>query len=399
MKVLHTSDWHIGHRLYEKPREKEYLAFFNWLRDYIRDNEIEILIVAGDIFDTSMPSNSSLRLYYNFLISLNNTKCKRVIITAGNHDSPSTIEAPKEILNALNISVVGSVNSDNIFPIEDSNITIVAIPFLRDRDIREAISKEDFNDISSRYKKALIDYYSRVAKRCEELRDDNSFFIATGHLFATNTNISDSENSIYVGGLGDISADDFPDTFDYIALGHLHKAQKVGGKEHIRYSGSPIPLSFNEAKRDSKVILLDINGRKLDIKEVVVPRFRELISIRCKIDEVEEKLKSIDSLLPLKSWVDITIVNKSIDLLINEKIIDISRDLDLEVVRVSVENGEFNYPREILEESISLSSLTPEDIFIKKCQEEEFNLEDNPKVKDAFYEILSIVREDSREDR
>ncbi len=398
MRVLHTSDWHIGHRLYEKAREKEHLAFFNWLSDYIRDNEIELLIVAGDIFDTSMPSNSSLKLYYNFLISLNKTKCRRVIITAGNHDSPSTIEAPKEILNALNISVVGGVDN-NIFQIEDSNITVVAIPFLRDRDIREAISKEDFNDIDSRYKKALIDYYYKVAKRCEELRDDNSFFIATGHLFATNTTISDSESSIYIGGLGDISADDFPDTFDYIALGHLHKAQKVGDREHIRYSGSPIPLSFNEAKRDSKVVLLDINGRELDIKEVVVPRFRELISIRCKIDEVKERLKSINSKLLLKSWVDITIVDKSRDLLINEKIIDISRDLDLEVVRVSVESGEFSYPREILKESISLSSLTPEDIFIKKCQEEEFNLEDNLDIKDAFYEILSIVREDNREDR
>ncbi len=263
MRVLHTSDWHIGHRLYERGREREHLAFLNWLSDYIRDNEIELLIVAGDIFDTSMPSNSSLKLYYNFLISLNRTKCKRVIITAGNHDSPSTIEAPKEILNALNISVVGGVDN-NIIPIEDSNITVVAIPFLRDRDIREAISKESFSDINSRYKKALIDYYSKVAKRCEELKDNNSFFIATGHLFATNTTISDSESSIYIGGVGDISADDFPDTFNYIALGHLHKAQKVGGREHIRYSGSPIPLSFNEAKRDSKVIVLDIKEDEAD---------------------------------------------------------------------------------------------------------------------------------------
>ena len=396
MRVLHTSDWHIGHRLYEKSREKEHLAFLNWLSSYIRDNEIELLIVAGDIFDTSMPSNSSLRLYYNFLVSLNRTKCKRVIITAGNHDSPSTIEAPKEILNALNISVVGRVDN-NIFPIEDSNITVVAIPFLRDRDIREAISKESFSDINSRYKKALIDYYSKVAKRCEELRDDNSFFIATGHLFATNTTISDSESSIYVGGVGDISADDFPDTFDYIALGHLHKAQKVGGREHIRYSGSPIPLSFNEAKRDSKVIVLDINNRDLDIKEVVVPRFRELISIRCKLDEVEDRLKSINSNLPLKSWVEITIIDKSRDLLINEKIMDISRDLDLEVVKIAVESASFNYPKEIVKDNISLSSLTPEDIFIRKCKEEEFNLDENPDIRDAFYEILSIVREDSHE--
>ncbi len=396
MRVLHTSDWHIGHRLYEKSREKEHLAFLNWLSSYIRDNEIELLIVAGDIFDTSMPSNSSLRLYYNFLVSLNRTKCKRVIITAGNHDSPSTIEAPKEILNALNISVVGRVDN-NIFPIEDSNITVVAIPFLRDRDIREAISKESFSDINSRYRKALIDYYSKVATRCEELRDDNSFFIATGHLFATNTTISDSESSIYVGGVGDISADDFPDTFDYIALGHLHKAQKVGGREHIRYSGSPIPLSFNEAKRDSKVIVLDINNRDLDIKEVVVPRFRELISIRCKLDEVEDRLKSINSNLPLKSWVEITIIDKSRDLLINEKIMDISRDLDLEVVKIAVESASFNYPKEIVKDNISLSSLTPEDIFIRKCKEEEFNLDENPDIRDAFYEILSIVREDSHE--
>ncbi len=397
MKIIHTSDWHIGHKLYEKSREKEHKLFFKWLHKFIEENSVELLLVSGDIFDSAIPSNSSLKLYYDFLISLQDTKCKSIIITAGNHDSPNTLEAPKELLNALNISVIGKVdeNIDNmLFPIKGSNIIVVAIPFLRDKDIRSAISNESFNDINKRYKKALINYYNKLATRCKEINRDN-FFIAMGHLFATNTTISGSESSIYIGGLGDISVDDFPNFFDYIALGHLHKSQKVGGVEHIRYSGSPIPLSFNEAKQNSKVTLLNIeNGKIESIKEIVVPKFRDLISIKTSFNRIKEILNSIKKSSNLTPWIDIILTDKNRDFNLNKKIVEIVKNLDLEVLRVSIDSDkEFNY---IKDNKIvtTLSSFTPEKIFEKKCKEEKFTLEDNIEIKDIFYEILSDIRED-----
>jgi len=344
-----------------------------------------------------MPSNKSLKLYYDFLISLRDTDCKSIIITAGNHDAPSTLEAPKGILNALNIYVVGKADSNPnkiMFYIKESNIVVVAVPFLRDRDIREAIKDESFDDINQRYKNALISYYNKLAIECEKI-NNNNFFIAMGHLFTTNTTVSDSENSIYIGGLGDISADDFPKIFDYIALGHLHKAQKVGGKEYIRYSGSPIPLSFNETKRDAKVILLEVQNSIKSIKEIVVPKFRDIISIKTNLSSIKDRLNSIKTSSNLTTWIEIILEDNSINFTLNENINSMIRDLDLnlEVLRVSNVSNEFNYMKNI-DKNINLSSLTPEDIFKKKCEEEGFDLEENIEIKDIFYEILSSIREE-----
>ncbi len=396
MKILHTSDWHIGHKLYEKSREKEHKFFFQWLYQFIKENRVELLLVSGDIFDTAIPSNASLKLYYDFLISLQNTICKSIIIIAGNHDSPNTLEAPKKLLNALNISVIGKVDNNLdkiIFPINGTNIIVVAVPFLRDRDIRNAISNENFNKINIRYKRALVNYYNKLAKRCQEI-NNNNFFIAMGHLFATNTIVSRSESNIYLGGVGDISAEDFPKIFDYIALGHLHKAQKVGNKENIRYSGSPIPLGFNEAKKNSKVILLDVNNNNIDsIKEIIVPKFRDIISINTNIDNIETILKNIKKSSNLTPWIDIILEDRNENLNLNNKIDKIVKDLDLEVLMVSIKNNKkFNYIKDN-KISTTLSSLTPEKIFEKKCKEEQFTLEKNIEIKDIFYEILSDIRD------
>jgi exonuclease SbcD len=281
-----------------------------------------------------------------------------------------------------------------IIPIDKTDIVVVAVPFLRDRDIRRAISGESFNEIETRYKKALINQYSRLADRCEEINRD-SFFIAMGHLFVTNTTVSDSESSIYIGGLGDISVDDFPKIFDYIALGHLHKSQKVGDRDHIRYSGSPIPLSFNEAKRDSKVTLLDVESREIkSIDEVIVPRFRDLISIKNSISGVKQELRAIKSDSNLRGWIDIVVTDVDRDFNLNMELETLVDGLDFDILRVSLETKKsFNYI-ESSQAVPSLSSFTPEKIFEQKCREENFNLEENIEIKDIFYEILSEVRDE-----
>jgi exonuclease SbcD len=389
-KILHTSDWHIGHKLYDKSRDIEHKLFFQWLYSFIKEQRVELLLVSGDIFDSSIPSNSSLKIYYDFLISLQDTECKSIIITAGNHDSPSTLDAPKEILKTLNIYIFAKAENElnnMILPIKNSNIILLPIPFLRDKDIRVATAHENIDNINQRYRKALIKYYCKLADECKKI-NGNNIFIAMGHLFATGTKAGDSESTIYVGGVGDISADDFPDIFDYIALGHLHKAQKVGGKEHIRYSGSPIPLSFSEAKQDSKVILLNIE-EDIKIEEITVPKFRDIVTIKGNLYQIQNRLKEISATSSnLTPWVEIIIKN-GIEL---EKI---NRNLNVEILKISIDNQrEFNYMEKDNEKIISLSFLTPEEVFERKCKEEKFDLAINSRIKDIFYEILSEIREE-----
>ena len=261
MKILHTSDWHLGHRLHEQLQTEEQQLFLSWLITVINDQLIDVLLISGDIFDTGTPSSQSLSIYYNFLVELKSSHCNHVIITGGNHDAPGTLNAPKEILRALNIQVIGKATeniSDEVFEVSVDNeaVMVAAVPYLRDQDIRRAIAGESFAEIGDRYKSALIKHYSEVAEACELINKDNNPVIAMGHLFAIGGTTTDSEQTIYVGNAGDIGADDFPSLFDYIALGHLHRHQKIS--DTIIYSGTPYILSFSEVNHQKKVVTIEI---------------------------------------------------------------------------------------------------------------------------------------------
>ena len=283
MRVLHTADWHIGHRFYNESQDEEHKLFLDWLLKSIDEQNIDVLVVAGDIFDTGSPSSSSFKLYYDFLTQVQKTKCKYVVISAGNHDSPSSLSAPSQLLSALNVLVIGK-SPENIeeevlrLKVEDKEILIAATPYLRDQDIRKAVAGEHFDEMTQRYKTALVNHYDKLYAYGKPL--SNAPFMALGHLFAIGGSVSDSEQNIYVGTLGHIGADDFPD-FDYIALGHLHKPQLVGKKEHIRYSGSPVILSFSEVGYAKKVLITSFNEEALiSVEELEVPKFREVYTFK-----------------------------------------------------------------------------------------------------------------------
>ncbi|NQS72549.1 MAG: exonuclease subunit SbcD, partial [Desulfobulbaceae bacterium] len=144
MKILHTSDWHIGRALYGRKRYEEFKAFLDWLAETIQQNAINTLLVAGDVFDTSTPSNRAQELYYRFLCRVAASTCRHVVIVAGNHDSPSFLNAPKELLKALDVHVVGSAANpeDEVLVLRNEQkapeLIVCAVPYLRDRDIRVA---------------------------------------------------------------------------------------------------------------------------------------------------------------------------------------------------------------------------------------------------------------------
>lgn len=273
LTILHTSDWHLGRRLYGRMRYEEFEAFLNWLQETISAQKVDVLIVAGDIFDTMTPSNRAQALYYEFLGKVSKLCCEHIVIVAGNHDSPTFLDAPSKVLKFLNVHVIGTACddlNDEVLVLDAVDGTphciIAAVPYLRDRDVRGSHAGESADSKDANVIKGIRAHYDEVASiakaRQEHLSNAHQRhipIIATGHLFAagSKTTEDDGVRDLYVGSLGQISADMFDDGFDYVALGHLHVPQRVGGCEHIRYSGSPIAMGFGEAKQQKQVLLVE----------------------------------------------------------------------------------------------------------------------------------------------
>lgn len=272
LTVLHTSDWHLGRRLYGNMRYDEFEAFLDWLTQTIEEHNVDVLIVAGDIFDTMTPSNRAQSLYYQFLGTVSSLYCQHVVIVAGNHDSPTFLDAPANVLKFLNVHVIGTACEnieDEVLVLKDKQnqpqCLIAAVPYLRDRDVRSSQAGESAEDKDNNVISGIKQHYAQVAdiakSKQKQLIEQYDYYlpiIATGHLFTSGgkTTEDDGVRELYVGSLGKVSVDMFDDCFDYVALGHLHVPQKVGGCEHIRYSGSPIAMGFGEARQQKQVLLI-----------------------------------------------------------------------------------------------------------------------------------------------
>ena len=287
LTILHTSDWHLGRRLYGHQRYEEFESFLAWLLDTIATERVDVLIVAGDIFDTMTPSNKAQALYYEFLGTVSTTCCQHVVIVAGNHDSPTFLDAPSQILKFLNVHVIGTACEDlgdEVLILDNSEgipyCIIAAVPYLRDRDVRSSAAGESMDRKDANVISGICAHYDTVAAVAKDLQHQVTKtharhipIIATGHLFAAggSTTTDDGVRDLYVGNLGKISADMFSSHFDYVALGHLHVPQRVGGREHIRYSGSPIAMGFGEARQQKQVLLVQFDASTVDIAALSNP--------------------------------------------------------------------------------------------------------------------------------
>lgn len=400
MKILHTSDWHIGHRLHEHTQFEEQTLFFNWLVKSIDTQKIDVLLVSGDVFDSSSPSAQSQKMYYDVLIKISRTYCSHIVITGGNHDSPGMLNAPKQILGALNIIVVAKA-TENIedevfeFNINGEHLIIGAVPYLRDQDIRRAVAGENFDDITQKYKLALKKHYSALADYCKNIKKENSFVLAMGHLFAVEGKVSESEKDIYVGNLGHISADDFSTVFNYVALGHLHRAQLVGDKNHIRYCGSPLIYSFSEVLNDKIIFSIAVNkGEITEIEEISIPKFRLIKKYKGDFNHHINKFKTFkNNEYNLTPWVEVVLVEDTNLGLQNTEINRVATENGIDVLKISIENDQrYDVSDEFLETAKSIKELKPIAVFEMKCKEKNINLEERTDILDAFSEVLDIAK-------
>ena len=277
LTLLHTSDWHLGRRLYGKPRYDEFKQFLDWQLQTLREQKVDVLLISGDIFDTTAPSNQAQNLYYDFLSQVCHTDCRHVIIVAGNHDSASFLEAPKQLLKAFNIHIIGSMTdtpTDEVITLSDKagqpELIVMAVPYLRDRDVRTVGHGERLDDKERKLAQGIKAHYAQIADiaiaqqaQLQAKYKRTIPIVATGHLFTVGgqTMEGDGVRDLYVGSLGSIGAEIFHPQIDYVALGHLHIPQVVGGQPHIRYAGSPIAMGFGESRQQKQVHLLRFDAK------------------------------------------------------------------------------------------------------------------------------------------
>lgn len=307
MKTLHTADWHIGQLFHQYDRSNEHQQFLNWLAQTIKDQKIGLLLISGDIFDLSNPAASSVKMFYAFLNNAVKANPEiQIIITAGNHDSASRLESPKPLLESSDIHIVGVVEKDEngsidysklIIPIKNKDGGIkawcIAAPFLRMGDYPVVADCENL------YAEGVAEFYKEAYKFISSKKEPAQAIIAMGHLHAQQAEVSDIDKMerLIMGGIECISAASFPEGIAYVALGHIHKAQRIGGMEHIRYSGSPLPMSFSERNYKHQVITFEIENEKVkNIQSIEIPTFVPVQSIPAKHAPIEEVIVELSKL-------------------------------------------------------------------------------------------------------
>ncbi len=405
MRVLHTSDWHLGQRLVNLERTEEHQHFLNWLLQTIEQEQVEALVMAGDVFDNGAPSNTALKLYYDFLRRACATCCRHIIITGGNHDSVSTLNAPRELLEYFNIHVVGGASEnplDELIELRDAEgklqLVVCAVPFLRDRDVRLSVAGENYEEREQRIREGIARHYEAFVPHLQQYKTARVPVLATGHLFAAGGSASDSEKEIHVGNLGQIGADQFPVEFDYVALGHLHRPQQVNKRHHIRYSGSPIPLSFSEVSDKKVNYILDFADGKLSaLQELEIPCCRKLVRFKGSLEKVKEQLALFDnSAFILPAWAEIQVelaaplpdLQQQLD-----EVLQLKPDLQLLIHRPPLIQAATQTLEQQVQQEADLHTLREKDVFLKRC-ESAFPDSDHTELLATFSELMELMTQE-----
>lgn len=396
IKILHTADWHLGKYLHKYSLEKDHLLFLDWLGTTIEERKIDLLLVSGDVFDTAFPPSSALALYYTFLRRLIGLRCK-VVITGGNHDSPGVLNAPRELLHHLDIKVVGSATTEieeAFVALPEMNLGVAAIPFLRDIDLRKSVSGQTYQDRAEAIRQGIRQHYQQFTDLHRE-KYGHLTLIGMGHLYVNGASTSDSEREVHsIGGLAAFSTEHFPEGFAYMALGHIHKPQRLS--DTVRYSGSPIPLSFSE-RHDPKYVLELIltNGIIEEIEQLPVPVFRELKTFSGSLDEVWTALQNYHPATLLEALVELNVVEphfdpqKSVqfDLLLRE-----FEKASFRIIkpRLTYENR-IKEADELFEVGTEIEDLSPREVFNRRLESENLDEETRSLLQEAFDELINSV--------
>jgi len=418
-RILHTSDWHLGQNFYGKSRANEHQRFLNWLLKQVSEHDIDAVIVAGDIFDTGTPPSYAREMYFDFIVNMHEKNCQLVIL-AGNHDSVTMLGESKQLLSHLSCQVITSVGDDiaeQLIMLNNKKgqpgAVLCAIPFIRPRDIMSSCAGQSAKEKQQSLQQEISNHYQNLYQQAKELalldNKEELPIVATGHLTALGVTTSESVRDIYIGTLEAFPANAFPEA-NYIALGHIHQSQRVAKSEHIRYCGSPIALSFDEAKQTKKVLVAEFEQAKLSkVIEQDIPCFQPLLMVKSKLEKlsddinqlVEEFNRSNNSLeKEQKIWLDIEINSAEYLQDLTSRIEALVKALPVEVLLVRRSKKS----RQSMPESqkkITLNELSLSDVFEARLLQEnwqsEAELSQKNRLENMFAQTLEQVQENIKE--
>lgn len=403
MRIIHTSDWHLGQHFFTKSRAAEHQAFLHWLIEQIKENQVDALIIAGDIFDTGSPPSYARELYNRFVVELQPTNCQ-LIVLGGNHDSVSTLNESRGLLSYLNTTVIACAGNDLAQQVvilknrqEQPAALLCAIPFLRPRDLVTSQAGESGGQKQLALQEAIAAHYQALYQRAVELRAELGLplpIIATGHLTTVGVTTSDSVRDIYIGTLDAFPAQAFPPA-DYIALGHIHRAQQVAKTEHIRYSGSPIALSFDELSKEKSVYLVEFAQQALvSVTPLFIPQFQPMQLIKGDLAQIEQQLAEFADHQGLPVWLDIEVATQDYLTDIQRRIQALAAELPVEVVLLRRSKEQRNNSIE-RQEKETLNELSVTDVFERRLALEADLAEPRQqRMRQMFNQVVEDISQD-----
>lgn len=415
LRIVHTSDWHIGQNFIGKSREACHRAFFQWLHTTLQQDAVDVLIVAGDIFDTATPPSYARELYHQLIADLQPLKIQ-LIVLGGNHDSVAVLSESASLLRVLNTRVIPALASDlqqHLVPLHDKSgqvaALLVALPFIRSRDLstyqgllsHAGQSEQEKNrDVQQQLASLYQQLYAQAKHYAEALGKPNLPIIGTGHLTTVGASRSDSVRDIYIGSLEAFRADGFP-PFDYLALGHIHQAQQVAGNPFFRYSGAPLALGFDEADNSKQLLRIDINdqGNVALPVAVPIPTIQPMASLTVTLADVRQQvLQQLNQRLAdwqqptnqQQLWLELILSGE--DALLT----DIQHQLQQQLVDLPVDVLKLRRLRSTTQpmalQQLSLHELSPNDVFQARLATEALSDDTITRLTELHDEVLHQVQ-------
>ena len=408
MRILHTSDWHLGQHFMGKSRQAEHQALIDWLLVQVDAHAVDAVLIAGDIFDTGSPPSYARELYSQLVVRLHGVGVA-LLLLGGNHDSVATLGESRTMLACLSTIVVAAVDeaADQVvvLPLRggtaEAGCIVCAIPFIRPRDVMQSQAGQSAEEKQQSMQTAIQACYQSVyeAGLAVQLALGQALgrvvpLIATGHLTTVGASSNESVREIYVGSLNAFPTAAFPPV-NYVALGHIHQPQKVGGLEHIRYCGSPIALGFDEARQQKEVLLVDLGADGLRaVTALPVPRFQALMSISGSLATLAGAIgvAAREGSLEKPVWLEVTVAEDDYLADLPARIEAMTQGLPVEVLRVRRQRG--NVTASLIGEvNETLDELSPDDVFARRLAQEELAPELLLALKQRYRTVVTRLAE------
>jgi exonuclease SbcD len=395
LKVLHTADWHLGKRLQNQDLSSYQAAFLEWLVSYIQGHEIDVLLLSGDVFDLANPPSRARELYYQSLHQLSRTGVQ-MVITGGNHDSPAVLNAPRELLSTLGIHVFGRLRpdwSEHLVPLGPPaapQAVVAAVPFLRDSELPHLAPGQNYPERAAALRAGLQEVYHHLAREAQH-RYPGLPLLGMGHLYAAGAHTSASEREIQIGNQAAVSADIFPPAYQYLALGHIHRPQAAGAA-HLRYAGSPVPLSFSE-RQDTKQVRVWAGGPNVppQHQEVPLPAWIKLRRLQGTWPEVRQKLREMSS-GEADTWIELIIQLEQPDpqlpAQVEEVVGHFNEQQGARVVKYRLDAGAQRGTESYFAAGTAVDELQPKDVFQSSLEQQSLPPEDHRLLTEAFEDLL-----------